>query len=350
MAYKILYIEDLDPSSILHELRAYGFEVEHCNPESLDTLLIRIKDFDLLLLDFRLTEIPKISFDAPTIAQTLRTFGSASHLDIPVILISTEDKICEYYEDYTSKDLFDFSVSKETLLKNLPKYSLRFKSVIDAYQFVITSEKDISKALGISSDLLQNIDYRIIEKLSNNIYGKDVFAFNNFILNNIIRSIGVLIGEEVLSARLGVSRNSEDWEGLKSEFSAFKYLGIYSKAYDRWWSFELDNWWKSKSNGGSLRRLNAQQRVDKLKEITSYKNILPEEKTPHASSSNFWTICKDCRRAIDSIDGLELHQKDLFPWQEKEYISINAALQSSTLNKYIKTFDKERLREIAKTL
>ncbi|MNT99432.1 hypothetical protein D3C72_2422740 [compost metagenome] len=53
---------------------------------------------------------------------------------------------------------------------------------------------------------------------------------------------------------------------------------------------------------------------------------------------------------IDSLDGLELHQRDLFPWQEKEYISIKAGLESSDLTKYIKQSDKARLREIMKQL
>ncbi len=43
MAYKILYIEDLKPGSIVHDLKASGFEAEHYNPESLSELLSKAK-------------------------------------------------------------------------------------------------------------------------------------------------------------------------------------------------------------------------------------------------------------------------------------------------------------------
>src|ERR1700749_312856 len=133
MAYKILYIEDLNPGSIVHDLKAHGFEAEHYNPESLNKLLEKAKNHDLLLLDFRLTENQKVQFDAPTIAQTIRTIGSNSHMGIPIILISSETKISAYYKDYSSQGLFDFSVSKEDFLQKMPKFSKRFESVIEAY-------------------------------------------------------------------------------------------------------------------------------------------------------------------------------------------------------------------------
>lgn len=350
MAYKILYIEDLQPGSIVHELQANGFEAEHYNPESLEELLQKVVGFDLLLLDFRLTESKKIIFDAPTIAQTIRTVGGSVHMDIPIVLISTEKNICDYFRDYSSQDLFDYSVSKEIFLENIKKYTTRFIDVIEAYKKVIENKGDLSKTLALKTDEMQNIDYRVVEKLSSEIFADNVFAYNNFILNHIIRSTGILVGEDVLSARLGVSMDSPDWENLKAKLIDFKYSGIYSNAYERWWSFKLDHWWEEMNKGISLRRLNATQRVQKLIGNTDLQSLIPQEKLAHSSSSNFWTICKDSKMPIDSLDGLELHQRDLFPWQEKEYISIKAGLESSDLSKYIKQSDKARLREIMKQL
>ncbi|WP_461449810.1 hypothetical protein [Mucilaginibacter sp.] len=350
MAYKILYIEDLDPGTIVHDLRSKGFSADHYNPNSLEELIGKVKEYDLLLLDFRLTENNKIIFDAPTIAQTIRTIGGTAHLDIPIVLISTEGKITDYYKDYSSQDLFDYSVSKETFLKNLDKFSTRFNCAIEAYQTVLGTNKDIVTCLGISKEKLNTLDYRIIEQLTGEILNNDVFAFNNYILNQVIRSIGVLIGEEVLLARLGLSKKSPDWEKLKTQLDQFKYKGIYSNAYIRWWSDEIDMWWKEQTNGISLRRLPAEQRVEKLKEVTKLQSLSAQTKTEHASSSNYWTICKELKVGIDSIDGLELHQRSLKPWQEKEYISIQAGLESSELFKFVKPFDKERLKEIAKNL
>ena len=350
MAYKILYVEDLDPSSIIHELSASGFDAKPYNPESLETLLKEVRGNDLLLLDFRLTENRKIPFDAPTIAQTIRTLGSESHLDIPVVLISTEDKICNYYDDYSSQDLFDFSLSKETLLNNLPKFSRRFNAAIEAYKFVIKSKMNALEELGLKENNIQSIDYRILEKLNSDMFQKDVFATTNFILNNIIKAIGVLLGEDVLSARLGISVKSPDWDKLKDKLSIFKYSGIYSSAYDRWWAFGIDGWWSEQNSNTSLRRLNAQQRVARIKEMTGLQNLIEVEKIHYSSSTNYWTICKDCKQPLDPIDGLELSQKYMYPWQEKEYISMDAGLKSSPLTKLVTPQDMKRLREFSKNI
>ncbi|MEQ8683640.1 MAG: hypothetical protein RIE86_00030, partial [Imperialibacter sp.] len=62
---------------------------------------------------------------------------------------------------------------------------------------------------------------------------------------------------------------------------------------------------------------------------------------------------------IDPIDGLELHKKDLLPWQEKEYLSIQAALNPQKFDimtgkaiypGFLKPIEKARLRSIAKDL
>lgn len=350
MAYKILYVEDLDPGTIVHELKSQGFEADHYNPESLDELMKRAKEYDLLLLDFRLTENRKIIFDAPTIAQTIRTVGGTAHLDIPIVLMSTEEKITDYYRDFSSHDLFDYSVKKQTFLENLEKYAGRFNSAIEAYRIVAESGKDLEKCLGISAEFLKSLDYRISEQLSTETYSQDVFAFTSYVLKQIIRSIGVLIGEDVLLARLGISKKSKEWQRVVERLEPYRYRGIFSNSYSRWWSQQIEQWWKSEISEISLRRLTAQKRVDLLKEKLGLTELIQQEKTAQATSSNYWTICKQLNAGIDSIDGLELHQRDIKPWQEKEYISIQAGLESSPLNKYVKPYDRERLKDIVSKL
>jgi hypothetical protein len=99
-----------------------------------------------------------------------------------------------------------------------------------------------------------------------------------------------------------------------------------------------------------LRRLIAPERVEKLKEITRLENLNPIKKLKHSCSENYWTICKEKKAAIDPIDGLELNERDLYPWQEKEYISIWAGLESSALMKIVSKNDKIRLRKIEKEI
>lgn len=357
MAYKILYIEDLDPGSIIHDLTSQGFEVTHYKPESFEATIQEVNGYDLLLFDFRLTESTAI-FDAPTIAQTLRTINSEKHKDIPIVLISSEAKISDYYKDFTSQDLFDLSMTKDTLLKNLGKYSARFNSLIEAYQTIPGEKFDVLKILGLP-EAPDSLNYKIVEKLNRDMFKNDVFAFSSFILKNLIQSIGPLIGEDVLSARLGVSKKSEGWENLKSHFDNFKYQGIFSGSYNRWWSDGLIEWWKNHNEGiNSLRRINAEQRMQIISEITKL-SLSVQELTKYAKSTNYWTICKETHLPIDPSDGLELIKHDLYDWQEKEYLSVQAGLNpqkfdSSTNEpiyiKFLKPIEKDRLKTIAKNL
>lgn len=357
MAYKILYIEDLDPGSIVHDLGQNDFNVEHHSPKGFEETILKINGYDLLLFDFRLTEADAL-FDAPTIAQTLRTLNSKYHMDIPMVLISSEPNICDYYKDLTSQDLFDLSLTKRTLLENLEKYSKRFKSFINAYKTIKQKGFNVQEILKINEVEFKRLDYRVIEKMNDPIHSNDVFAFSSFIIKNLIQSFGLLLGEDVLSARLGVSKESKDWEDLKELLKGFKYDGVFSDSYNRWWSNGLIDWWKSNNDGdNNLRKLNAEQRVKKLVEITKL-DLIVQPKTKYAKSSSYWTICKETSLPIDPIDGLELLKKDLLPWQETEYISMQAGLNPQKFNSvgepiyltYLKPIEHKRLRLIGKNI
>ena len=358
MAYSILYIEDLDPGSIIHDLNNHGFQVKHYIPKNFEETIKEVNGYNLLLFDFRLTETTAI-FDAPTIAQTLRTINSDNHIDIPIVLISSETKISDYYKDLTSQDLFDLSLTKDTLLNNLEKYSTRFESLIDAYKTINIEKFDIVKILKLSEEQSENLDYRIVEKLNRDMFSNNIFAFSSFILNNLIQKIGVLFGEDVLSARLGISKTSKDWQKLKSHFDSFKYKGIFSGSYNRWWSDGLINWWKENNEGkNTLRKLNAEQRLKRIEEITGL-DLVVQKPTKYAKSNSYWTICKETHLPIDPIDGLELHKNDLLDWQEKKYLSIQAGLEPQKFDsatrkpiyiEFLKPIEKNRLKSIAKSL
>lgn len=357
MAYRIIYLEDLDPGSIIHDLEQFDFKVDHYVPKVFEETISEVLKYDLLLFDFRLTGADAI-FDAPTIAQTLRTLNSKHHQDVPIILISSETKITDYYKDLTSQDLFDLSISKDTLLKNLDKYTSRFKGLIEGYNCIKDTGFDIDAALNINARQREILDYRIFEKLNTPIYSSDVFAFSSFILKEMIQSIGVLFGEDVLLARLGVSKESPDRTKLLTLFEDFKYKGIYSSSYNRWWSDGLIEWWDSKiKDKSSLRRLNADERVKKLIDLTGL-DLKVQSKTEFAKSSKFWTICKDSSLPIDPIDGLEISKKNLLPWQETEYLSIQSGFNPIKFDsqknpiyiKYLKPLALKRLKEIGKSI
>jgi len=351
MAYKVLYIEDDNSGSIVSELKKDDqFEVDVWNPDTLENLNTQIQGKDLVIADFRLDKSGSI-VDGPSFATALRTKNSRAHKDIPIVLLSVENNITDYYKDFASQGLFDFSIPKEIFLSNSTKFNNRLISVIAAYKEIQSKKFDLNAVLGISQDFADvYLDYRIPFSIEKETYSQDVHAFSHFILQNLIRTVGPLIGEDYLSAKLGISKDSPDWGKLKDKLSAFKYTGVYSSSYNRWWSQSIADWFQSQDkNKMSLRRLNAEERAESLKEILDLKDLIPLTKINkgayQAKSSSFWTICKETNLPIDIVDGFELYEKELFPWQESQYISF-LGISSKKYGKSVKPIDRQRIVDL----
>ncbi len=349
MAYKILYIDDLETDSRQQDLQNLGYEVKLYNPTSnLNDFFKEIDvDTNASVLDYRLTQgVNNACFDAPTLAQTLRTKHKEDSQGFPLVLMSNESiKVAEYDKDLTSQDLFDFVLTKEEFSKDMVSFSRKLNSFINAYKTVKDNNFDLEKILGISRES-NKLHSRLISKKEE--IGRNLFKFSCFIYYDIVRPIGLLIGEDVLSARLGVDKTSSDWGNLKEQLNSCAYKGIFSDYHTRWWMSDINKWWHDSISEISLRRLNADERVELLKEKLGLKDLSASITTQHSVSSNFWTICKHSKVALDPFDGVEL-LLDYEPWQEKEYISIDSALiKMDDYKLIVSEVDKKAIREIVK--
>ena len=351
MAYKILYIDDVDAESREKDLQNLGFDVLRYKPTSnLQDFLDKVDvDTNASVLDYRLTEgegVNRACFDAPTLAQTLRTKHKNDAEGFPLVLMSNEKiKVEEFDKDLTSQDLFDFVLTKEDFLNDMASFSQKLNSFIGAYKTVKENKFDLEKILGISPDS-DKLHSRLISKKEE--IGRNVFKLSCFIYYDIVRPIGLLIGEDVLSARLGVDKKSSDWGKLKEQLRACIYKGVFSDYLIRWWMNDINKWWDDSISETSLRRLNANERVELLKEKLSLNELIALKPSQYSESSNFWTICKESKIALDPFDGVEL-LRDYEPWQEKEYISIDSALINMDDYKLIVSeVDKKAIREIVK--
>ncbi len=332
MKFKILYVEDNNPETIKQEL-SYVFDVTSYDPTTFEHVIAHIRnhDIDLLLLDFRLTSKEAI-YDAPTLAQTIRTqHETLNHKDLPIVLISTEENISGYYSDYTSQDLFDFAITKKELLENVEKYSTRFRELIRAYSkiSVVNANPNLNllELLNVPELLRAGFNKRILELLASDKNSSDVYMASDFILNHIVIPSGVLISEHILLARLGVSDKSEGWSKLKSKFEQYKYTGVFSESYDRWWFQGVEQWWLEISpDAPYLKSLKASEKKFILESELGENNLKVAEKSEHSSSDYFWTICSENKTPLDPIDGFEVN-KIIEPWEDKEYFSIAAATE-----------------------
>lgn len=347
MAYKLLYIEDLDADSIRNDLESFGFEVETNNASDFNNVIRHFSnEYDAYILDYRLTAEAGI-VDAPTYAQTLRSKNKkVIRKDAPVILISNEINKTQIYEDYTSQDLFDLSLTKQNFRKYLKKYSELITSFIKSYEFSNSLRFDINGILGLTNEgIREKVDYRFIEKFASQKEIKDnAFGCCSLIYNTLIKSIGPLIGKDILSARLGISQESKDWEKLYEHLDSCKYSGVFSDVYDRWWMDDVIKWWNKLSSGLPLRRTPAAIRVERIKAATGL-NLSPIEPIRFYNSSNFWTICLKTKKAIDPSEAYIINDYVLEPWQENRYISHYALLEYPETRDKLSTMDRKDLRE-----
>lgn len=354
MEYKIIYIEDLDASSLSMDIKQHNIEVTPHKPVSFDEVFLEMTSdaFQAILLDFKLDEESEsvILFNAPSLAQNLRTKNIEDKKYKPIFLITNQENISTYYKDFTSHDLFDFVKTKTEFRQRLPEMCTRIKSFIEGYNMITSYGSDLQKILQATDNQYLTVDYLIKETLEGDQYKDNVNKIAFYIYHKIIKSFNFLVGEDILSARLGIKKNSLDWNLLLDEFTENKYKGVYSSSHNRWWWNEIEEWWLNKTDGQNIRRLKGPARCEKISQITGLKRLLPAEKSIHSKSEYFWTICLDKLLPIDPLDGLELRKKNLLPWQDNEYISMEASLESSKLNKYLNNIDKEKMIEYNKTL
>lgn len=359
MDYKIVYLEDLEPDSIQREIENQRIEVSHVQPDSnFETTLNHIKDIgaDLLLMDFRLNAgVGK--FNAPPFAQFFRSQVIDGGLNLPIVIISSENNIRDYYRDYTSFDLFDFAVDKATFLQKTEKYCSLFKELIAGYkllnQLQSAQEKVNIELLKVPAVIENEIDSRFLDLLSMEKYQTNACMMTGLLLTTFVKPIGILIGADVLSARLGVSKFSKDWTNLLNRLEEFKYVGIYGKTYNRWWAQGIDCWWKINfPNCPTLRRLSSAERCEYIKEKFGLEQLLPLEKLEFSNSTRFWTICTGKLTPLDPIDGFEIAGDiNNSPWLDPKFYSFNFIVNHSSSEniKELKEQEQERLKEIRRS-
>lgn len=346
MAYKIFYIEDLDPESRIETLKGEDFEIVSFKPVvKIDEIIKKIteEDPDLILMDYKLTEGSELSYcDAPTIASTLRSKYNEIR-ERPIVLISTLDNIVNLYrKDYTSHDLFDYAISKEKALENPERFRRKCFSFLNSYTKISQNKFDLDKILdlGRNANLIHS---RIRIHLNGDV--KSIYEYSRFIFEHLIRCSGLLIGEDILSARLGISKDSSDWEKLKEQLTNCKYTGIFSDVYNRWWMSKIDIWWKDNiEEKYSIRHFDSEEKT-KILTKTLELTLKTVSKAKYNSSNNYWTICKETKLPLDPFDGLELLDEEFKVWQDKEYVSVGGYLSNiEKYSKIVSELDRKEMR------
>lgn len=341
--YRLLYIEDQDPQTCVNLLKeADMFEVETIDAATTDDTLDKIRDhsFDIFLMDFELTSHTG-RVDAPTYASTLRT-KFKDHKDCPIILISSDINIRRFEQDFSNNDLFDIIVTKEEFGNRYQIYKARMYDLVDAYSKIKESGFDISSTMGVENENI--LDFRFVHFLK--MYGanQDIYGFCRFIQKTYLQSIGPLIGEDVIAARFGIDKECNDFKKFIKHFDSYRYKGILSTSYKRWWSDDILNWWNREFNGDFLRLIPAQKRVQALNSKLNL-HLRSVEPLEFNRSTCYWSICNEIKKPIDPNEGYVILNEKIYPWQEHEYLSLKAILSNDKLIRKISSADRKKIVE-----
>lgn len=308
---------------------------------------------DGLILDLRLDDYPnvehkKANFRGTSLAQEIRTRQKEGILKpFPVVLFSGNDKVANSLEN-SGKDLFDICIEKEIIDDTTYiLYRHKLYALADGYKIISKSGPNLSAILNVDIEI---IDVRFLSEL-NNLSGYPAHVITCFILNELIEKQGLLIDEQILAARLGIDiSRSKDWVKIKESLSFSKYSGVFSTGWPRWWMPLVEQWWKDSINSESyLRSTPATERVKLINDKLGIANILPCDKIEKSDSEEYWTICKGYYQPLDPVDGLMIYgQENLYPWQDSEYVSIDAALRRKNVDSWKKVakIEEERLNEL----
>lgn len=311
---------------------------------------------DGLILDLRLDDYPnedgkRADFRGTSLAQEIRTRQKEKDLkNFPIVLFSANSKLKQSLEN-SGKDLFDICLEKEVNAESFKIVTPQLISLAEGYSF-LKENNDISKVLNIDIDF---IDERFISELSQ-LLPNPPHVLSQFIINELIEKQGLLINERILAARLGLDLpvDSHDWEKIKDTLSFAKYKGVFAEGWERWWMPELEKWWNEVIESKTfLRSTPAVERVELIKKALNITDIKSAQKIDKAESEEFWTICKGYDKPLDPVDGLIIEgQEKLYPWQEPEYVSIDAALRGKNKEniwKGVAKIEEEHLKELQVT-
>ncbi len=358
MSTHYIYIDD-DPDSYK---KIQGFENENLSIETVQHedswkqqmtfLKQKESSIDGLVLDLKLDDLPngnaqRADFRGTSLAQEIRTRQKERVLEsFPIVLFSANDKV-ELALENSGKDLFDICIDKSDInIESFNKYSPRLIALSEGYKKLKVSKR-LEEILNTDVSLL---DSRFISEFEE-LKSAPVHVQSRFLITEFLEKQGLLIGEDILAARLGVDKeNSKDWELLKQLLEGAKYTGIFSYGWERWWAHLVENWWNElDTNETHLRTTSANLRVEILKKQCGFSNIVAATKIDKADSDEFWTICKGYGKPLDTIDGLLISGQDnLYPWQEPEYVSVDAALKKKGFEQWkgLADVEKEHFEEL----
>ena len=315
MTYRVVFVDDYIDGGfdeLLHEdgvLAAVPMELAE-----LAELANAIfgEETHAIALDYQLDENlgdlrPEQGFKASSLAQKLRdqAIERPEH-DAPIVLFSALNKVLTLFApDKTAHDLFDRVYTKDEINTNVEGVRREILDLCQGYEAL----RPQSGAFDLYS--IMNADERDAEALdiqALRIELKDAKAPHiaaRVILKNVVLNSGLLLDQNDVFARLGISIENEDTILSKLREADLAYSGIFSTAWPRWWAHRLDDWMKdifaARATG-----LTAANRTKLLNEKFGLELAPARSPWTGGDDTLIAVSCASCRRGTEQIHSVAL--------------------------------------------
>lgn len=346
-------LEKQDVLSIKHELPIGEWD------QQIEFILEKLTNTNGLILDQRLDQGASASgnpskYRGTSLAQEIRVLTKEGKVkDIPIILLSAEANITGSF-DNTGIDLFDIVISKEKVPHVFAMVRRQLVALVEGYEILNGLDKAqksqcCADILGIEAEKLNQLDPRFISKLES-ILPRPPHLISNFIIKEVLEKSGFLIDEKLLAARLGIDmEKSASWPSVLEAINSSLYKGVFCAGWTRWWMHIVEDVLKALGLVDDLRTMPGPNRVEFFQNVLGITELVPSTPLEYAKSLMFWNIDQGTGYPIDVTDGLLIqNQDDLYPWQDRQYVSYLAALQRINSDEWreVSALEKPKLEKL----
>ena len=263
---------------------------------------------DLVLLDYRLDQNPSENananlYKAGPLAQQLRDHSIESPQDdVPIVLLSNEDNIKRLYvPDETAHDLFDAKYSKQRVQAQPEAVRGELLAIIEAYsrakKVLSAGEKRLLPLLALHEDERAYVEHQALEKI-NKLTAPHLIIGQLFY--HLIHRNGLLLNDESVLARLGVSPDSPDRDGLFQALSkGIQYSGALGNGWRRWWAHRLLKVLRDDQGAPDFFSWGAEKRVNFLNKVFKLKLAPAKSRWTGRTDALVTVSCASCRRPTE---------------------------------------------------
>lgn len=324
-----------------------------------DRLLVKNFAPEGVLMDVDLSNAQGERGSGPGFAQDIRVKQKARDLsEYPIVRFSYRDRIRKNVQgDPASDDLFDLKIQKEEVRSGRESVQRRLIGIAKVYdvlkQQTSPTRETLPGLLGLSEDQLAQWSHQAFhDRLLSALQVATHVAASAF-MRGFISTTGLLIGEEVLSFRLGIdaAASGAAWHELRDKLPC-RYSGLAADEFPRWWARGVDDWWfEITKDECPLASLSIKQRFELL-ESRANVNGLSALTMPHGSAGDKpWRACALTLEEdplsylpVDPTEAVRVTPRaDLPLWVDPLYAALGPALQARD-DLRLNRSDLERLR------